>query len=380
MNQRNIQFQVGLFTIVTCLLGAGLVLKFSKLRTSLQPTYLVAVHFDSAPGLRPGVPVQRHGMRIGRVHSVDFDEERGGLAVQLRISEQYNIHADSQIRQVNSLLGDVSVEVIPGRSRNMVQPSEELEGQPPADPMNLVKDLNTKVGMTLGVFSETSNEWREVARNMNKLMVTHEGTIDTVIERAAASLARFSETMTSANHLLMTANEVLGDPKQQQNLKQTLEALPALVNDTRGTVQAVELAVTEMTTNLRHISNATRPLADHSDEIVTQAKQSLVTLDALLAELNQFSRTLNREDGSLQRLVSEPDLYVQLQRSVQSLSVMLKNLEPATRDLQIFSDKVARHPELLGVSGAMKGSSGLKEPADESGIQPAGFNRPAGTK
>jgi phospholipid/cholesterol/gamma-HCH transport system substrate-binding protein len=30
------------------------------------------------------------------------------------------------------------------------------------------------------------------------------------------------------------------------------------------------------------------------------------------------------------------------------------------RDLKIFSDKVARHPEIIGVGGALRGSSGLK--------------------
>ena len=42
-------------------------------------------------------------------------------------------------------------------------------------------------------------------------------------------------------------------------------------------------------------------------------------------------------------------------------TVLLKNLEPVIRDLRIFSDKVARHPELLGVGGVLKGSAGVKE-------------------
>jgi phospholipid/cholesterol/gamma-HCH transport system substrate-binding protein len=33
------------------------------------------------------------------------------------------------------------------------------------------------------------------------------------------------------------------------------------------------------------------------------------------------------------------------------------------RDVEIFSDKIARHPELLGVSGAIRPSSGAKEAA-----------------
>ena len=40
--------------------------------------------------------------------------------------------------------------------------------------------------------------------------------------------------------------------------------------------------------------------------------------------------------------------------------------KPIVRDMRIFSDKVARHPELIGVGGALKGSSGLKDD-----VQPA---------
>ncbi|MEZ5949624.1 MAG: hypothetical protein R3C12_10490 [Planctomycetaceae bacterium] len=57
----------------------------------------------------------------------------------------------------------------------------------------------------------------------------------------------------------------------------------------------------------------------------------------------------------------DPQLYRNLQLSSASLAALLSNLEPIMQDMRVFSDKVARHPELLGVSGYMKGSSGLKE-------------------
>jgi phospholipid/cholesterol/gamma-HCH transport system substrate-binding protein len=61
------------------------------------------------------------------------------------------------------------------------------------------------------------------------------------------------------------------------------------------------------------------------------------------------------------RLAKDPTLYRNLNDSTTSLSVLLRNLEPVVRDLRIFSDKVARHPELLGVQGALRGSAGVKE-------------------
>ena len=35
--------------------------------------------------------------------------------------------------------------------------------------------------------------------------------------------------------------------------------------------------------------------------------------------------------------------------------------EKITRDLEVFADKIARRPELIGVGGAVRPSSGLKD-------------------
>ena len=45
---------------------------------------------------------------------------------------------------------------------------------------------------------------------------------------------------------------------------------------------------------------------------------------------------------------------------------------PVVEDLRIFSDKVASHPELIGVSGALRSSSGVKNPPRMTGIERLG--------
>ena len=51
--------------------------------------------------------------------------------------------------------------------------------------------------------------------------------------------------------------------------------------------------------------------------------------------------------------------------------ILLENLKPVVADLQVFSDKVARHPELLGVRGVVRGSDGSKD----TQVTPASFER-----
>jgi phospholipid/cholesterol/gamma-HCH transport system substrate-binding protein len=93
---------------------------------------------------------------------------------------------------------------------------------------------------------------------------------------------------------------------------------------------------------------------------------SLGQLESLLTELNTFARVVNSENGSMQRFATDPELYENLNDSAAALSNLVQSLDPVLKDIRIFSDKVARHPELMGVSGAIRPSSGIKEP-DEAG-------------
>jgi phospholipid/cholesterol/gamma-HCH transport system substrate-binding protein len=56
----------------------------------------------------------------------------------------------------------------------------------------------------------------------------------------------------------------------------------------------------------------------------------------------------------------------------------LKNLDPVLNDMREFSDKIARNPELLGVGGAMRPSTGLRD-SDLLQQQPASSQPPRTT-
>jgi len=353
MSDAKLQFRVGLFVIITVVLAGGLVFRFGDMRWLWEPRYTVVLNFDEAPGVQPGIPVRKNGITIGRVREVFFDEEQGGVTVLVEIISRHQLRKDTQARLSLSLLGDATIEFTAGQSPELLKQGTRLKGSLPADPLRLVERLETKVGMTLDAFAETSREWTLVARNVNQLVDTNRGQLDQVIEQAAESMHQFSLTMRHANQLL-------GDPQNQQNLRETLAALPAMIRDTRAAIVAVRSAVETAESNLKNLNAVTQPLAKHSESIVSKLDGSAGNLELLLAELNQFARLLSSEEGSLRMLVSDPSLYRNLNRSASSLDILLRSVQPIAQDLRILSDKLARHPELLGVGGALRGSSGLK--------------------
>jgi hypothetical protein len=77
-------------------------------------------------------------------------------------------------------------------------------------------------------------------------------------------------------------------------------------------------------------------------------------LDELLGQMQQFSRQLNSREGSLGQLMYNPQLYQYLNEAATNIKDLSRQLQPILNDARAFSDKIARHPELLGVHGALQ--------------------------
>ncbi|MDP7277781.1 MAG: MlaD family protein [Planctomycetaceae bacterium] len=366
MTERQLQFRVGIFVIIAAVSAAMMIFQFGEFGAFWQRPITVVVHFSSAPGVQPGGPVEMNGIPIGTVRDIGIDRRRGGARVRVDLLPRFQVRSDARPRLIRSLFGDTTIEFTLGRQGRTLRDGDVLEGLPPVDPMNVVARLDEQLRTTMASFERTSVQWGRVAENINGLVDNRRGDLERAIGESAVALAQFSKTMTSANALFANANQVLGDPRQQHNLRQSLDALPRLVGETEATIKAVRRTVLTVNTNLVQLQGVTAPLARRGDSIVARIDATLGNLESLTADLGRFSRVINTPSGSLSRLARDPALYRNLNESSGSLALLLKNLQPVIRDLRIFSDKVARHPELLGVQGALRGSAGVKEPPREA--------------
>ena len=386
MSDRQLQFRVGLFVLVAFGLIAAMVFQFGEITSLWQKSYQLAVHFESATGVHAGSPVKMSGLTIGEVREVALDESRGGVGVILDIQDRYLLRADAKAILATSLLGDSVIEFTPGKKPERLEPGTLIEGQMPLDPLSIVTRLDSKFSISMASFEQTSAEWRKVAENINGLVDTNRGNLNDVVERAATALHEFTITMQEAKQTLQSTNKVFADPQTQESLRQTLAALPKLANETQQTIALARKTLESAQKNFDNLQDVTDPLAKSAGPMMAKLNRSLSNLDALATELAALSKIAASEDGSLRKLASDPELYRNLNRSAESLSILLNNLEPVIRDVHIFTDKVARHPELLGVSGAIRGSSGVKEateteprrlPTEETNSATPAAKRPA---
>jgi phospholipid/cholesterol/gamma-HCH transport system substrate-binding protein len=369
MTERQLQFRVGLFVSLALAAIAGLIFQFGEIQRYLRPKYTVNIRFKAASGIAVSTPVRRNGVLIGSVTAVQFDDENGGLIVKASIKDGVRLWPDGRVRLVSSLLGDSAIEFLPGKSPQALKDGDTVEAEPAVDPLNVVARMEQNVALLIDSFQQTSHEWQTVGHNLNNVLQTNQGNLHTVVTRAAEALTEVAHTMKVVDHTLQDASRLIGDPQTQENLRKTMSALPLLAEETQQTVAAVRVAVQKMDQNLSNLNEVTAPLAKNGVTLATRIENTMANVEMLSEQLNQFAKMVNSPDGTIHKLAADPQLYVNLNRSAESAAMLLRNLEPVIRDLRVFSDKVARHPELIGVSGALRGSSGLKDPEDAAAPQ-----------
>ena len=98
-----------------------------------------------------------------------------------------------------------------------------------------------------------------------------------------------------------------------------------------------------------------------SESLVASVTDSAEQLSKALAEVRLLLQTFGKGNGSIQKLLTDPTVYQNLDGAAGSLARVMGRAEKITRDLEVFADKIAHRPELIGVGGALRPSSGLKD-------------------
>ena len=122
--------------------------------------------------------------------------------------------------------------------------------------------------------------------------------------------------------------------------------------------------------NLDNIAGFTEPLRERGPNLVNSIDAALSNIDEMTAELAVLAREINEGDGSLHRLVHDPDLYQRLNQAAGNIERASRQLEPVLYNAKVFTDKIARNPRQLGVQGALdRQRSGAKYPTNHSDLQ-----------
>jgi phospholipid/cholesterol/gamma-HCH transport system substrate-binding protein len=419
MSEQTMRFRMGIFVLATMVLLAVLITLFGSAPTLFTRFNRYTVVFADAPGVAQGTPVRRSGVRIGQVEKLYLDSETGQVRVVLMIEKKYPLYEGDEAVLVSGLLaGDTSIDIVrapeagspaeeseqepeagPGPRRRELQPGAELKGVPPTGTRELLPEtrqvLNDirrslqRFDKLTPVMDETLREYRALARETRTTVIPDVRRASEEIQAASRTFGRLSErldvlvqtnqdkaikALDALNEDLVRLGNVLNEENQRnlsgtlKNLRTASDTFPGmsknadeLIKEGQQTLRRFNESLNrtdEVLTNLQQVS---KPWAQRSDAITRNLDESAVKLNQTLTEGRETLRGLSRPDGTLGRLAADPTLYNNLNETVCGINHLLPRLDRILHDLEVFADKVARHPESLGVGGAISPSSGLKE-------------------
>lgn len=122
-----IQIIVGLFLLLGLGCVSWLAIRLGDVSLFSGDQYQVVAKFTSASGLRKGAYVEAGGVRVGIVHSIEFEADSYLAVVTLSIDRGVPISEDAvaSIRTAG-IIGDKFVKITPGGAEDMLTAGMEI--------------------------------------------------------------------------------------------------------------------------------------------------------------------------------------------------------------------------------------------------------------
>jgi phospholipid/cholesterol/gamma-HCH transport system substrate-binding protein len=356
MDERVVQFRVGAMVLGTFLIAGILVVLFGSLPNVTRHEKIIYISFGNALGVSRDTPVRKSGILVGRVSEVELTDT--GVLVTAAIDTNAKIYTNELCQVTNSLLGGDAVIQFSGKNdrlpQKLIESGDRFVGISSIDPMQAFSSLESTLSQAVTSVAGTSDEIGRLARRVSDVLENNDDQIARVATKA-------EQTIDQIRSVAQNADAVIGDVQVRDNLKQSLNDLPDVIRDTKEAVNGFKVTLQAADRNLQNIEGLTRPLGQRGPELVETLDGTMAKLDRVLTELQQFSGALNDPNGSLGKLLSDPTLYQRVNATVSNVENLTRQMGPILRDAREFSNKIARHPELLGVSGALRRSTGAKE-------------------
>ncbi len=479
MAERGLKLRLGLFMGASLIALASLVVLFGGAPQLFSTDARYGILYPEAPGVSPGTPIRKSGVRVGKVTAVELDPASGQVRVRIAIQKQYLPRKNEEAHITRGLLsGDTAIDFLPqlGADGQPVARGEEwpvnsdIPGVAPFSPRSLVApaslalanaqqsldritkafekmekigDLSPKIEKAVDEAAGLFKDVRAFIPELRKTNLKIQGLISSdappagpaigpvvpigfvlnaqpkddepnlkglirdaqealrsvkpAVDDFRATIKKIEPDITAAvkgaKEAFAGVNDVLSPENRKQiaellknlntvsaNVMKFANSLGTFLDTAEKTVKNIDMRVTEVGAIVADVRAVTMPLAARAESLVKSVVDSAGQLSKMLAEIRGVVGTFAKENGTIQQLLTDPGVYRNLDDAAGSLARILTRAEKITRDLEVFADKVARRPELIGVGGAIRPSAGLKElpgvPSFRPDWPPAASSRP----
>jgi phospholipid/cholesterol/gamma-HCH transport system substrate-binding protein len=371
MVDRKREFQIGLMVIGATAALFVLAILFAKDDIpffSERGRALPPIEFETAPGITPGSPVYKSGVLIGRVEEVRLVNDSSGVEVYVQLEGDNIIYQHETPHLVRDLLGDSRIEFVwgeyEGEKVEVKSDSPPLQGVTTVDPMQFVGEMAVKIETALDSVTEAGNKMGTVLDNVNVILgAGNPQSMQARIQQIDELLATTSDAMESFSVLAQGMEQIIGDPVVQENLHQALIDLPE-------SMDKILVAIESASESMGEISEITGPFADKAAGIASNLDSSAAKLELIAENVLVFTDALAQGDGTIGRLVNDPEIYDRLNRSARNIEQLTVEAKPVLDDARVLMSELRRDP------GAHLGARSLFNPGGGTSSAAPGYIAP----
>lgn len=287
--QRSIDIRVGIFVLISLLVGGGLIIRFGKYTRLAERTYEITVAFPNVGGIVKDASVMYAGIPIGKVDRIGLSEG-GQLSVKLTLAifEEYKIRSDARfVINQSGLLGDRYVDIIPqSTTAAFIKPGQEVEGATSVD-------LSEAIRSAVDVLHQAAG----------------------AITRVDAALKRVDEMVLSTQSLLHVTQTMANIDEATSNAVGVTLALRGVVEESRADLTNAFGKLSLASDNMSEASKRVEQVvSDNQDDIraaIKDLSESTKRVDTMLANLQ-------KGQGTVGKLLVDPSLHDELLRLIQN--------------------------------------------------------------
>ena len=250
------------------------------------------------------------------------------------------------------------------------QPGEQPE--PPATLKQLLKEVQEFVKS----YKPLAEDLRTLIKNNEKNLTDSLKSLRELTDRAGLMLS--DENRKALTNALKTleagAADILSKPNKEAitailknvgdasaDVSKTVRLVGILADSLDGTTKELNKRLADAKQVFDNLNQATKPIADNAEPVMKNLADAAKNLSQTLVEVRQTVGLLNKADGTVSRLLTDPQVYNNVAEATAALTRTLHRAEKIARDLEVFADKVARRPESIGLGGVVRPNTGLKE-------------------
>ena len=283
--------KIGVFAALV-LLSTFLIINYLRGSDVFDKEITLISHYPEIEGLEPSNPVIIKGYKAGSVSRVSYNPETGMFDVAISVLKKISIPEDSKmiIHSVD-LMGGKGIRIDLGTSSVMAGNKDELQSGYAPD---LVSSLTNLIGPLIEKLSGMLDSLGTTAENLNRILLAVDES------KVKSSIAHLEGTLSNVDRF---SGMLAGNAESVDSLIANLQDVSArLVTICEGADRAVD--------NVGKVA-----------ENLTEAD-----LQGLVASLKALSDRLNSTEGSIGRLVNDPEAYDSLNSLLSDVDSLVKRI------------------------------------------------------